>query len=719
MPVLRPYQIEALDSIMKAWEHCNRVLLQMPTGLGKTTVFSEIVKDFIFNKHPNKRVLILVHRIELLDQVKDRLVEFGIRATSITSSEDFDQNHQVSVATIQTLIKRLDTISNFSLIVVDEAHHSTSPSYLRVFEHYTSDSLKILGVTATPQRLDGQGFDQIYDLLIPSGQIREYIPKYLCDVTQRASSYPDFSTIKVDPTTRDYELESSKVIMSNSKVMADLVMSFKEYCLGKKTLIFAVNSAHSQDIVNRLQKESIKIQHIDYKTPSGNRRKIIQNFKEGKLDAICNVEIFTEGFDCPEVDVVVMARPTKSLALYLQQAGRCLRPKSDGRKGLILDHAKLWLEHGLIKENRRWSLAGTKEIQGSGNSKNRLRNIIRSNSIELPYEVEKMIMEEFQLEETKEEVIYYNGKIEIDSDWWHSLHPELQEILKNSAPISIDNNDEISEIDLQAIWNLDTVDLQNRTIKSSLLPLSRLKNIKRAECSMLNYHSIKTFSKWEGLEYLDLSFSSIERLNPIFTLDSLITLNISNTQIDSINPIRSHSSLQDLNLSFSNVQKIGLIERFPDLERLSLAGLNVKDLSFLRNNKKLKELNISHTGISNISFLDYTSSLKKLIVHDCLNLKFDSIDLTQLKVLDISYSSFNTLRHLTKGSRNVNLEWLNISGCQLRAMEELLYCEQLKTLIVDDIDIDQDLIGKLLMKFITLTIYRNGESMTYINYHLG
>ena len=714
MPELRPYQVDAIDSIMKAWQHCNKILLQMPTGLGKTTVFSEIIKDFIINRYPKKRVLVLVHRIELLDQVRDRLAQFGVRATSITATEDFDLNHQVSVATIQTLINRLDTISNLSLIVVDEAHHSASPTYLRVLEHYTSESLKILGVTATPQRLDGRGFDQIYDLLIPSGQIRDFIPEYLCDVTQRASSYPDFSTVKIDPITKDYELESSREIMSNTKEMADLVKSFKEYCQGKKTLVFAVNTKHSQDIVSRLQKESIKIQHIDYKTPAGDRRKIIQNFKEGKLDAICNVEIFTEGFDCPEVDVVVIARPTKSLALYLQQAGRCLRPKSDGRKGLILDHAKLWLEHGLIKEKRYWSLAGTAEFRESRNLKHKLLEAIRSKEIELPKEIEKMVMDEFQLHE---KVVPIDDKIEIDVEWWNSLNRELKDILIRSTPIS--NEQEISDSDLQAIWNMETIDLQNITIKSTLFPLSRLKKIKRAECSMLDYHTINTFKEWTRLEYLDLSFSSINGLKPIENLQSIRILDISNTQIESLNPIKNYSLIRSLNLSFSNVKQIGLIERFPKLERLNLSGLKISNPDFIRNNKNLNELNISHTSISSLNFLNQSGHLKKLIVHNCMELKFDEIDMSQLQSLDCSYSNFQNLKLLTKGSRNVDLEWLNISGCQLSHLEELLYFDQLKELIVDDIDINQTLIYDLLIKNIYLTIYRNGDRITYINYILS
>lgn len=718
MTSLRPYQIDAINSINVAWERCNRVLLQMPTGLGKTTVFSEIVKDFKANRFPSKRVLILVHRIELLDQVKDRLAQFGIRATSISSDRDFDINNQVAVATIQTLVKRLDTIANVSLIVVDEAHHSTSPSYLRIFEHYTSESLKILGVTATPQRLDGRGFDQIYDVLIPSGQIRDFIPQYLCDVTQRASSYPDFSTVKIDPITKDYESESAKMVMSESKVMADLVKSFKEYCIGKRTLIFAVNTEHSKDIVSRFQKEGIKIQHIDYKTPASQRKQLVENFREGKLEALCNVEIFTEGFDCPDIDVVIMARPTKSLSLYLQQAGRCLRPKPDGRKGLILDHAKLWIEHGLIKANRYWSLAGIKSNQDIDQIQSRIRKMFLSKEIELPTELQSLIMEEFQLEELATKSNSFDDKIEIDLKWWNSLSEELQDILSKSAEIDTSNQAELSEGDLQAIWNLETIDLKNRTIKSGLVPLRKLKKIRRAECSMLHYHTISTFEDWKSLEYLDLSFSSVNGLKPLMGLNSLKHLNISNTQIEAIRPILNNTSLRELDLSFSNVDEIGLLERLPHLEWLSLAGLPLKSVEFLRNHRRLKLLNVSHTNLTDLNFLNKTHSLRNLIAHDCKYLLFNTIDLTNLKSLDCSYSSFDRIRDLTKGSRNVELEWLNISGCKLIDLEELFYFDQLKVLIVDDVEMEDSFIQNLLIKNPGLTIYRNGE-LTYENHVLA
>lgn len=718
MPELRPYQVDAIDSIMKAWDHCSKILLQMPTGLGKTTVFSEIIKDFIFNRFPNKRVLVLVHRIELLEQIQERLLQFGIRGTSITSSKDFDDNYQVTVATIQTLRNRLDIVSNFSLIVVDEAHHSISPSYIKVLDHYTSGSLKILGVTATPQRLDGIGFDLNYDVLIPMGQIRDYIPKYLCDVTQRASSYPEFKTIKIDPITKDYESESARTAMSESKVMANLVTSFKEYCIGKRTLIFAVNTAHSIDIVARLQREGIRVQHIDYKTKLSVRRQIVENFKEGKIDALCNVEIFTEGFDCPEIDVVIMARPTKSLVLYLQQAGRCLRPKNDSRKGLILDHAKLWLEHGLIKANRYWSLAGIKSNQETNQLREHVRKMIHSSEIEIPLEIKNLVMEEFQLEEPNDKRLPFDEKIEINFDWWDSLSQELKDILINSAQISIEKEEKISDSDLQAIWNMDTIDLQNTAIASTLHPLKRLQKIKRAECCMLDYYTINTFNEWKKLEYLDLSFSTITRLNPISDLVNLRHLDISNTQIESIYPIRDYYQLTSLNLSFSNIKQIGLVERFPNLERLLLSGLKIDNLNFLRNLSKLEYLNISHTDVSELNFLNNGHSLKKLVIHDCKRLEFSGVDLTRIEDLDCSFSNFERLGNLTNKSRNVHLERLNISGCKVVDMDELFYFDQLKDLIADDIPMKADLIKKLLTKNIHLTLYRNGERITYLNFIL-
>lgn len=719
MTNLRPYQISAIDSIYKAWDQCNRVLLQMPTGLGKTTVFSEIVKEFVNQRHPNKRVLVLVHRIELLDQVRDRLDQFGIKATAISSNLDFDIDQKVVVATIQTLIKRLDvvTIRSFSLIVVDEAHHSTSSSYLRVFEHYTYESLKILGVTATPRRLDGLGFDEIYDVLIPGGQIRDYIPEYLCDVTQRASSYPDFATIKIDPVTKDYESSIAKSIMSNTKVMADLVDSYKQYCNEKRTIIFAVNTEHSKEIVSRLQQEAVRIQYIDYQTNKTERKRIVNNFKSGALHALCNVDIFTEGFDCPEVDVVILARPTKSLALYLQQAGRCLRPKADGRKGLILDHAKLWLEHGLIKSNRFWSLSGTNPNQELYSTKNGIRKIIDSREIELPVELKNMVMEEFQLEETSK-IPPPDTSIQIDMTWWISLENELKDILISSAQIEKNPKREILEDDLQLIWNLETIDLTNRQIKT-LLPINKLKKIKRAECCMLGYHSIKSFSNWKHLEYLDLSFSSVTSLNSLEHIESLRYLNISNTQIKSIQPILNNTSLKELNVSNSNVNQIGLVERLPKLEKLSICGYKIKEIDFLRNLSNLKYLNISQTEISSIKYLRNDHSLQTLITHDCQDFNFSSINLEKIKALDCSYSNFKNLKDLTGGGRNVHLELLNISGCKISDLKELPYFDKLKMLILDDIHVKEYLIRECLMMNRNLIIRRNGESLTYENKHLA
>jgi superfamily II DNA or RNA helicase len=358
---LRPYQTNAIRQIFNAWASkpegldLRNVLFQMPTGTGKTTLFSEIVRKA---KIKDKKVLIVVHRLELVEQIVERLQHFDIAAGVIVAGKKIEAEKNVQVASIQTLTRRVFPPAD--LVIIDECHHSTAASYRKLWEIYPE--ARFLGVTATPIRLNKQGFDDLFDILIPAGQISDFVRHgYLVRSKHLVVSNPDVSHVK--KSKGDYDTMMLKGVMLNNSLMANLIDSYSKHASGKKIIVFAVDIEHSKKIVARYLEAGIDAMHIDANTPKNERAAIMAKFRSGEIKVLSNVDIVSEGFDVPDCDGVQLARPTKSLGLYLQQVGRCLRPNpATGKEfGLILDNAGLWIEHGLAGIDRQWSLEGEKQ----------------------------------------------------------------------------------------------------------------------------------------------------------------------------------------------------------------------------------------------------------------------------------------------------------------------------------------------------------------------
>ena len=355
---LRDYQINGVDDILNAWKDCKSVLFQMPTGTGKTTLFCELVRKFTTELYPDKKVLIITHRKELVEQAFNRLVSDFHLTTGIISSNYLGiQSSPIQVASIQTLVRREEHQKDiFSLVIIDEAHHALASTYRKLWEFYPSS--KFLGVTATPIRTNGEGFQDLFDKLITTASIKWFIKEqWLSDTKYFASHTPDVSNIKI--RAGDYDETELSEVMQDNAVMADLVQSYIDFAHNKKMIVFAVNRAHCTKIVEKFNNSGFPAQAIDTYTSTNERRKIVDDFRNNQFKILCNVNIFTEGFDCPDVDAVQLARPTKSLTLFLQQVGRCMRPHQNKQYGIVLDNAGLWKEHGLPKMDRNWSLHGT------------------------------------------------------------------------------------------------------------------------------------------------------------------------------------------------------------------------------------------------------------------------------------------------------------------------------------------------------------------------
>ena len=360
---IRDYQEEGIREIYEAWENpeFRRVMFQMPTGTGKTVVFNQIVKQEL---EQNSIVLIVAHREELIRQNVERLREhFRIEAGIIMGNHCTNPSRPVQVATIQTLDNRDYSWLNPSLIIIDEAHHVPSQSYKRLLNKH--QKARILGVTATPIRLNGEGFIGLFDKLITSKPIKEFIKDgHLADIRffgrKQIWSRLDLGSISTN-NTGDYDSTQLSRMMRQDFVMADLVKSYVKYAEGKKMIVFAVDIEHSKDIVKRYAEVGFRAAHLDGKTKKLERKEIINKFKSGEIKILSNFDIVSEGFDVPDCEVVQLARPTKSLSVYLQQVGRCMRPSETKPHCIVLDNVGLHQEFDSPKDDRPWTLEATKD----------------------------------------------------------------------------------------------------------------------------------------------------------------------------------------------------------------------------------------------------------------------------------------------------------------------------------------------------------------------
>jgi len=356
---LRYYQSEAKQNTYKSLKKHNRTMLQLPTGAGKTITFVYITKDYL---KWNKKVMILVHRKELIDQTIDKLAKFGIEYSVIQSDYIYKHFARVHIASVPTLANRITRgtrlPSNIGLIICDEAHHSTASSYRKIYEYY--NEAQLLGVSATPCRTNGEGFDDIFNDLIIGTSVGDLIKAgYL--VKPRVIANPlsfDLKTIKL--TAGEYNAKAIAQAINETMTYGDYVKTWELKAKGLKTVVFAHNVEHSQLIVESYNKAGYKAEHIDGTTPKDERKTILSNFANGRTTILSNVGIVTEGFDVPEIECVQLTKPTTSLSLYLQMVGRGLRPAQGKEACLILDHADCVFSHGFPEQDRKWTLKGNK-----------------------------------------------------------------------------------------------------------------------------------------------------------------------------------------------------------------------------------------------------------------------------------------------------------------------------------------------------------------------
>lgn len=435
---LRDYQAHHKHNIYQSWKETDSILLQMPTGTGKTRLFVSMINDFKRYQEIHKtkiNVLIVTHRKELVEQIKKELYHnYGIRSTLITA-ENKESHYKplpVCIASIQTLQRRLEAHWNnypFNFLIIDEAHHTKAATYKKIVKAYSY--AKLLGVTATPYRLNGEGFTQEYHKLIISPSVKSFIE------AGWLSNY-DYYSIKDDndiykgledvPLDKYGEYESTPLwnYIKTDRIRAEVVGSYLKYAKGKKGIIFTVNKAHNKQLCKEFNECGVTAYDIDSDTSPEVRKKIVERFRNGDIDVICNVDIFTEGFDCPDVEVIQLARPTRSLGLYLQQVGRGLRVAFEKSKVMFLDNVGLHNRFGFPASKRMW------KKHFIGIVVNESTRFI-SKEIDEPFELNKhFILDEGREELTLIESTGINGLIkEAKSGYLAELEKKLKVVVES------------------------------------------------------------------------------------------------------------------------------------------------------------------------------------------------------------------------------------------------------------------------------------------------
>ena len=383
---LRDYQQLAKEDIFDKWNLFDNILYQMPTGTGKTRLFTSIIRDINIwglRHNINFRILIIAHRSELIEQSSRSLdkyrIKHGVLAGTMKDKRDLTQAIQVaSIQTIthpanQCLIEDL----KFDFIIIDEAHHAVASSYQKLWE-FCPDAKK-LGVTATPWRMNNSGFAQIFDAYIPSMSIKEFIQKGWLATYQYYSIPISSELLKSIDSIREFDIEGDyknsalAEVCDTLKIRAQLYDSYAKNALGKKGIIYSISREHSEHICSQYQSHGVSIENIDSKTPAKVREAVINAFKNGEIDIIVNVDIFSEGFDCPDIEFIQLARPTKSLVKYIQQVGRGLRKNGD-KRCIILDNVGMYSRFGLPDEVRDWESYFYGESREYSSSKRYSRN---------------------------------------------------------------------------------------------------------------------------------------------------------------------------------------------------------------------------------------------------------------------------------------------------------------------------------------------------------
>ncbi|HYR45042.1 MAG TPA: DEAD/DEAH box helicase [Terriglobia bacterium] len=358
MLTLRPYQTSLIDAVRDQLRNgMQRVLLTSPTGSGKTCLTAYMIKNAV---EKGKRCWFLNHRRELVRQSVETLEDSaGVHCGMIASGFGANGYHLAQVASIQTLFRRWQKYPLPDLIICDEAHHLVSPSWSALLKAILErkPEIKIVGLTATPARLDGRGLGDWFQVIVEGPSTATLIGQgYLAKYRMWGAALPDLTGVRT--VAGDYDKKQLAASLSRTAVVGDALNEYRKHCDGKRALVFMWSIQSSIELAERFNMAGIVARHLDGETDHVVRDRTIAAFRAGEVKVISNVDLFAEGLDVPAVEAGFLMRPTQSLAMYLQQCGRILRPNENKDAALLFDHAGHAAVHGYPDDAHAWTLDG-------------------------------------------------------------------------------------------------------------------------------------------------------------------------------------------------------------------------------------------------------------------------------------------------------------------------------------------------------------------------
>ena len=377
--MLRDYQIEICESVREAFKKHRSVMMQMPTGTGKTVVLASLVQQYMDKglelRDQHCQVLIVAHRIELTEQMGEHLKRYGIEYGVIAGGRKTKEAEPVIVASIQTLSSKLSSLSSLlspSLIIIDEAHHAVAKTYRQLWDVWPE--ARFLGLTATPYRLSGEGFTDLFDVLVDSWTMKRFIAEGWLSAFDYYSIRPDsddqklIDNLKKRGADGDFQMKELHDTLDVTPCIERLFESFEQFAFDMKGIVYAIDIAHAEHIAEYYREQGVNALALSSKTDMKERKEAVEAFrassvivhhqllKDKPIQVLVSVDLFSEGFDCPDVEFIQIARPTLSLAKYLQMIGRGLRPNKGKECCTIIDNVGMYRRFGLPSGERDWGM---------------------------------------------------------------------------------------------------------------------------------------------------------------------------------------------------------------------------------------------------------------------------------------------------------------------------------------------------------------------------
>lgn len=335
---LREYQTELINNIRKSIKTGNRsVVAVLGCGGGKSVIQADIARSATAK---GNRVLFLVHRKELCEQITNTFTRQGVDMSLC------------SVSMVQTVSRRIDNIPEPSLIITDEAHHSTANTYRKIYDNFP-DAIR-LGFTATPIRLNHGGLGEVYEDLITSVSTKWLIDNhYLAPYKYYSVKLADTSGLHI--RSGEYKADEVACLMQNKEIYGETVTQWERIAKGRKTIVYCASVEASRMTADEFSNAGYISYSLDGTTSESERRDVMERFRKGQIQILCNCDLFGEGLDVPDCECVVLLRPTQSLTLYIQQSMRSMRYMPD-KTAIIIDHVGNCYLHGLPDDDRVWTL---------------------------------------------------------------------------------------------------------------------------------------------------------------------------------------------------------------------------------------------------------------------------------------------------------------------------------------------------------------------------